>query len=535
MKTLTGRGSDRSGQHVSPDAGRNPLTAPLAAAVHLRQPCAALDTGRTRPGRVAHVDITANREIAGLLRSRPFQFLIILPCQVLFWAVMLAGLLGPATPGLNFGTALTWYVWIALLFALTMAFGRAWCAMCPFGGFAEWIQRRSLWRRTQRALGLGRTFPEPLARYGLLIPVALFAALTWIEEFFNIAWPGTPAATSFMIAGVMVFALAVFLIYERRTFCRYLCPLTPVIGTFGAVAPVEGFRARDPDVCLTCATKDCMRGADDGYGCPWYTWPGSADVSLYCGLCSECFKACPEGNIGLFLQPPGASVTAPQRRRADVAWAVAVLWGIGLYQQINATNPFASLDNWLNATTRFPHYPNPADYLVIIAGAALLIAAAAWSMGALLARRDTEFATAGGFLDRGSRFRSYFLPVAYGLIPLVGANYLARQLPKFFHHGTRLVPAVQQMLGSSSAARSPLFGTAMLSDRAIVAAQVAVLAAGTAWALWCTWRIAGRELAPLSRSAAGARIAALGLVLACGVASAALYVVMQAADLRRRP
>ena len=504
---------------------------PVAVAIHLREPNRLGIEDRFGPsdpprGR----DITANPRIARLVRSRRFQFLLILPCQILFWIVIIVGLVGSAIPGLNFGTALTWYVWIALVFALMITLGRAWCAMCPFGGFAEWVQRHTFWHRTQTAHGLGLKLPEPLARYGFLLSMAVFVALTWIEEFFNIAGPGSPADTSFMIAGVMAFALVFFLVFERRTFCRYLCPLTALIGSVGSMAPVAGFRARDPDICLTCQTKDCMRGGEDGFGCPWYTWPGSADSNMYCGLCSECYKACPEGNIGLFLQKPLASVVTPTRRRADVAWAVALLWAVGLYQQINATNTYANLDNWLNTELRFPRYPDPVAYLGLVGLLALVIAGAAWGISRMCARDDIEFTAKGSFLERRSRFRTYFIPITYGIIPIVGMDYLARQLPKFFHHAARLIPSVQRIAGSPAAVHSPFFTAQMLSDSRILVAQISVMALGTACALWCTWRIGSRELLPVSRNAIGMRVATLGFVFICGIAAAALYLVIQAAD-----
>ena len=515
---------------INSPAGTVTAREPVPIAIRLRQPQRAGADARFGPSDPPRGwDITANPGVARLVRDRRFQFLLIVPNQIIFWTVIFVGLLGTAIPELNFGTAITWYVWFSMVFVLMVVVGRAWCAMCPFGGFAEWVQRRTFWRRTQRALGLGLKFPEPLARYGFLLPVALFLVLTWFEEFFNIAGPGAPADTSWMVVGIVSSALIFFLVFERRTFCRYLCPLTTLIGTVGSMGSVAGFRTRDRDVCLTCKTKDCMRGGESGFGCPWYTWPGSADSNLYCGLCSECYKACPEGNIGLFLQKPLTSVTAPARRRADVAWAIAVLWGLVLYQQINATNLYASLDGWLNAVLHFPHYPNPVAYAGLIGLLALATAGAAWLIAAAFARRDLKLPVGGTFLDRSSRFRAYFLPVAYGLIPVVGADYFARQLPKFFQHAPRLVPAVQQTFGFAGI-RSPLYQARLLSDPRIVIAQVAVIALGTAGALWSMWRIAGRELVPISRGTAGVRAVTAVLVLACGLAAAWLYVLINAAD-----
>jgi polyferredoxin len=522
----------RSGpDHVKSPAEGATAREPVPIAIRLRQPQRAGADARFGPSDPPRGwDITASPRVARLVRDRRFQFLLIVPNQIIFWTVIFVGLLGTAIPGLNFGTAITWYVWFCMVFVLMVVVGRAWCAMCPFGGFAEWVQRRTFWRRTQRALGLGRKFPEPLARYGFLLPVGTFLLLTWIEEFFNIAGPGNPADTSWMVVGIVSSALIFFLVFERRTFCRYICPLTTVIGTVGSMGSVAGFRTRDRDVCLTCKTKDCMRGGENGFGCPWYTWPGSADSNLYCGLCTECYKSCPEGNVGLFLQKPLTSVTAPTRRRADVAWAIAVLWGLVLYQQINATKLYAVLDNWLNSVLHFPHYPNPVAYAGLIGLLALATAGAAWLIAAGFARRDLRFPAGGNFLDRSSRFRAYFLPVAYGLIPVVGADYFARQLPKFFQHAPRVISSVERTFGSSSAIHSRLYSAAILSNPRIVIAQVAVIGLGMAAALWSTWRITGRELVPISRGTVGVRVATAVLVLACGLAAAGLYVLMNAAD-----
>jgi NosR/NirI family nitrous oxide reductase transcriptional regulator len=509
-----------------------PLADPLAAAVRLKPPerrglAERFHATDPSPG----TELTANRHVARLVRSRKFQFFLILPNQVIFWAVILVGLAGTVVPGLNFGTAITWYIWFCLVFVTMVVVGRAWCAMCPFGGFAEWVQRRSFFNRTQKALGLGWKFPEPAARLGFLIPVASFLVLTWIEEFFNIAGPGTPSDTSWMVVGIVSSAVLFFLLFERRTFCRYICPLSTLIGTVGSVGSVAGFRTKDREVCLSCRTKDCMRGGKEGFGCPWYTWPGSADSNLYCGLCSECYKACPEGNVGLFLQKPLTSVVSPRRRRADVAWGVALLWGLVLYQQYNATNVYADADNWLNNALGFPHYPDPVDFFAFIALAALATAGVAWLVAKAFSDRSTSFALPGRqtFVDRTSQFRAFFLPIAYGLIPVVGADYFARQLPKFFKHAARLAPAVEHIAGFSSV-RSPMYSVRILSSGWIVVAQVAVVLLGTFASLVATWRIAGRELVPVSRDGLGVRLATTSFVLACGAAAAVLYVLMHAAS-----
>ena len=240
---------------------------PVSAAVRLRPAKrAGLEERFAATDPEPGLEVTRNPRVARLMRNRKFQFLLILPNQIVFWTVIFVGVLGTAIPGLNFGAAITWYVWFCLVFVMMVVVGRAWCAMCPFGGFAEWVQRRTFFRRTQKALGLGRKFPEPLARLGFLIPVVSFLVLTWIEEFFNIAGPGNPADTSWMVVGIVSSALIFFLVFERRTFCRYVCPLTTLIGTVGSMGSVAGFRTKDREVCLSCKTKDCSAAGNRATG-----------------------------------------------------------------------------------------------------------------------------------------------------------------------------------------------------------------------------------------------------------------------------
>jgi uncharacterized membrane protein YccF (DUF307 family) len=91
------------------------------------------------------------------------------------------------------------------------------------------------------------------------------------------------------------------------------------------------------------------------------------------------------------------------------------------------------------------------------------------------------------------------------------------------------VPALAH-IGGFSSAKSPIYSFSLLSNGWIVFVQVAVVVVGTMAASWSTWKIAQRELVPVSRNAVGVRLATLGFVLACGAAAAVLYVMMHAAD-----
>lgn len=100
------------------------------------------------------------RWIERAVKSRRFQFMAIVPNQIIFWLVIVTGLIGAALPTRNFSTVITWYVWFCVVFLLMVGVGRAWCLMCPFGGAAEWVQRLSFWQRHPISIGLHRKWPE---------------------------------------------------------------------------------------------------------------------------------------------------------------------------------------------------------------------------------------------------------------------------------------------------------------------------------------------------------------------------------------
>lgn len=463
------------------------------------------------------------------VRSRRFQFAAILPNQLIFWLVIITALVGAARPNHNFATVITWFVWFCVVFLLMVGVGRGWCLMCPFGGAAEWVQRLSFWGRRPFSIGLRRRWPRALARYGMLPSLGVFLALTWAEEFLNIAGPGKPILTGLLVSFIIAFAIGSLLVFERRSFCRYLCPLTCLIGSVGSAGMVAGLRTRDREVCLSCATKDCMRGSERGYPCPWFEWPGSATSNMLCGLCTECVKNCPHDNVGIFVQKPLTSVIAPLRRRADVASIVVVLFGLAIFQQMNALDVYGSLDDALNKVLHFASYPDPVDYVGIIAIVAGATTAWIWLVRSLFARRvrPTESEPAS------RRFSAWFVPLSYGLIPLMGVDYLARQLPKFWLDAPKLIGAVSDPFSFGW----NLFGTAhlgiadtqILGTGGVIVTQVAVVALGTLGAVYATLRIARRDLGGLTdhpRLLAVVTAAAWGIG---GVAVAALYVVMGAA------
>src|SRR5262249_26031910 len=127
-------------------------------------------------------------------------------------------------------------------------------------------------------------------------------------------------------------AFAVDTFFRGAAFCKYVCP----IGQFNFVQSLVSFaeiRVRDPAVCETCTTKDCIRGHGDIPGCEMRLFQPRKSSNMDCTFCLDCVHACPHDNIAIAAVTPGAElVRDPQRsgigrfsRRPDLAALIVVL------------------------------------------------------------------------------------------------------------------------------------------------------------------------------------------------------------------
>ena len=56
---------------------------------------------------------------------------------------------------------------------------------------------------------------------------------------------------------------------------------------------------RDPEVCASCRTKDCIRGRPEARGCELSLFLPRKSSNMDCTLCLDCVHACPHDNIGI--------------------------------------------------------------------------------------------------------------------------------------------------------------------------------------------------------------------------------------------
>ena len=430
---------------------------------------------------------------ANLLQSRTAKFLLVnrWPQLVLrlialggFLLAILAGLAGTQVGSRNFGIIFVWIAWWALLMLIAVPLlGRGWCSICPIPLPGEWLQQGAILDPQGRGLGLGKRWPKMLRNIwlqnGAFALVALFSIVVLTQ----------PRLSAIVLASFLFIAIATSLVYERRAFCRYLCPVGGFIGLYSQVAPVE-LRVKDSAVCAAHTEKTCYVGDEAGYGCPWQVFPGGLVKNTYCGTCMECLRTCPHDNIAINLRSFGDDLLQPSGRKMDEAFKAFLMLGSAMVYCAVLLGPWGGLKSAAYAVGSLPWLGYALAFLafvfVMLPGCFLLAVAAgqAWA--------GASPAKAGGWLKAN---RKAFTALAYSLVPLGLAAWIAFSLSFVFANISYLWPSISDPLGWGW----DLFRTASLTWTPYLtgwlpALQVIVLLIGLGWATRTAMRIANQHV-----------------------------------------
>ncbi len=251
---------------------------------------------------------------------------------LLFW--------GPQDRGHNIGLNLFWAWWWPLILLTFPVLGRLWCAVCPFMIYGEIAQKLSLWL-FPRQLG---SWPRRQAeRWGGWFLVSLFALIFLWEELWDLQ--NTAYLSAWLLLLITAGAVVGSVLFERRFWCRYLCPIGGMNGLYAKLSMVE-LRAQQGTCSAECSTYQCYKGGPakgEGQatlGCPVYSHPAQMQDNKDCVLCMTCLKACPHRSVELNLRPPGVDLwTTHIPRSSEVALLLLLLGGIFLHRLPEMVSP----------------------------------------------------------------------------------------------------------------------------------------------------------------------------------------------------
>ena len=140
----------------------------------------------------------------------------------------------------------------------------------------------------------------------------------------------------------IITAIFTSLLFERRAFCRYLCPVGGFIGLYSLVSPVE-LRILDGDVCKNHKIKTCYTGNENGYGCPWGVYPGALTLNTNCGACFECLRTCPHDNITINIRDWGHDLIQPGAIKLDESFKAILMLGSAIIYSAIMLGPWGEL------------------------------------------------------------------------------------------------------------------------------------------------------------------------------------------------
>jgi len=364
-----------------------------------------------------------------LLTSSALQPSLQIPLLLLMGIVVLLGFFDVQEGGVNLATKLTWTIWWAGIIFTFFLVGRVWCLACPFGALNEW---------TARLAEPARRLPKPFRN--IWWATGMFVLLTWADEQLGVV--RSPWVTAWIVLFFAALAVAIGLFYERRSFCRYLCPIGGLIGIYSMTAPVE-LRAKSGPVCAADREKPCYRGSEAARGCPMFEFPLSMDRNNYCHLCAECVKGCVQDNLVLRVRAFGRDLWASRHRLLEESYLAVALVGLTL---VVTAQMLTAWPTWISALARWLPAPvrgtlKPVTYLglvesAILLGGALVVVPLLVLAGAALADRLAGAGRLG--------LRRTFVVFGYMFIPVGLAMHLAHNLAHLLLEGAGIVPVVQR-------------------------------------------------------------------------------------------
>jgi len=496
---------------------------------------AVLDQKRPIPKRassanVTRFDLLRTPLIGTFLRWRWSR--VVLQSLVLSIALVMIGhaFFGPQLAPKNLAALLTWVHFRGLVVLVLLLGGNFFCMACPF------LLPRQLARRF---VSPRWNWPRRLRNKWLAL--ALFVGVLFAYELFDL-W-SHPWWTGWLIVGYFTLAFGIDVLFKQASFCKYVCPVGQFNFLGSTMSPLE-VAVREPQTCITCRTKDCIRGTrarpDESVsgtrpgvalpilqrGCELALFQPRKVGNLDCTFCLDCVYACPHDNIGILSRLPAETLgdggtrsgIGDLDRRTDWS-ALAVVFTFGaLLNAFAMTSPVYALERGIaNVTGLAIEWP----ILGFLFAVALIVEPLLLIGGAAVLTRNLTGRTEG-LLRVVNRFARCLVPLGFGV-------WLAHYGFHFFTGVLTVIPVSQNAAKSAGwpVLGEPLWQLGGLPENVVFPMELGFLGLGLLGSLLVAWRIASRFSSDLP-GRAFAPWAAVNVALF----TAAIWILNQPMDMR---
>ena len=320
--------------------------------------------------------------IGGLFRARWFPIVPQLVMLAIF-VLLVAGGLGVTTNdpdftyflrSTNLSNLIVWSYWWPVIIIAAIFLGRLWCMVCPVELITYWAGR----------IGLRQQVPGIL-KSGWV--VTIFYTLIWIVGVHTLAVNRIPRQMALYMLMLIILAVDISLIFRKRAFCSYVCPVGHLLGLYALISPFE-WRADDLSVCKSCKTKDCVVKKNHyrltRRSCTSNLYPATIRDNRDCLLCTQCLKTCPYENIRFSIRRPFADFfTAVNLRPAEVGFILLVS-GFVVYEILSEWSTSLAILTWvpdrftyaLGITGSMANFVSATILFVVLPALVLLVVAA---------------------------------------------------------------------------------------------------------------------------------------------------------------
>lgn len=400
--------------------------------------------------------------IKRVFKSRWYPAIFSVPTALVFMFIIYLFFFGPSLAHDNFGTALTWVLWWPLIPIIFIFMGRFWCSICPFGTLNDIVQKY---------FGNNRPVPAFLKKYGIWIIDAIFILITWGDHVFGMV--EFPVVSGIVMLGIVTAVVASGAIWERRTWCRYLCFLGGLSSNYSQTG-VMALRAT-PATCATCKTASCYKGSDKAAGCPVFEFPRTMESNAQCNLCGNCIKTCPNDSITLKARIPTSELWSIQKPQFASAFLAAVIMGIVFLQNISMLSFWGTMQSGIGNILHTNSFPVTfsVGFMIILAIPILLLTASSYL---------AKIANGASAIQNFSKF-------GYAIIAIDVAGHIAHNFFHLLAEGGSVLKTGAEFFGRNGSNISP----ALLNGTAIQVLQYILVALGILGSMYAVYRIARKN------------------------------------------
>ncbi|MBM2824982.1 MAG: ferredoxin [Dehalococcoidales bacterium] len=409
-------------------------------------------------------NLLKNRAISGFIKSRWYPGIFQWPTALVFLFIIYLFFFGPNLAHSNFGTALTWVLWWPLIPIIFILLGRFWCTICPFGSLNDVVQK---------FVGHNRPVPRFLKNYGIWIIDAVFILVTWGDHIFGMV--EFPWVSGVIMLGIGTAVVASGALWERRTWCRYLCFLGGLSSNYSQTS-VLALRGT-PTTCAGCKVSACYKGNEKVPGCPVFEFPRVMDSNAQCNLCGYCVKTCPNDSLTLKARIPTRELWSVRKPQFAAAFLAAVIMGIVFIQNITMLEIWQPI---LNEIGNILHTSNfnvtfTVAFLIFISVPLLLL-----GITSSIAKKANRASVVQNFAKFG-----------YAIIALDVAGHIAHNLFHLLAEGGSVLITGAAFFGMDLHDASP----ALLGSTTIQMLQYGLIVLGTVGSLYTAYRISRSNFA----------------------------------------